>query len=99
MSTLFLMWYDDNPKLPVARKIEDAIGVYRSRFSGVAPTLVLVNEEEVTEVAGVEVRGVTTVRRNMIWVGREGDMTVEVIKPEPAPAPAATGRKRKVVGA
>jgi hypothetical protein len=69
MSTLFLMWYDDNPKLTVAMKIEDAIGAYRSRFSGTAPTLVLVNEEDVTEVAGVQVRGVTTVRRNTVWVG------------------------------
>jgi hypothetical protein len=92
MSTLFLMWYDDTPKLPVARKIEDAIGVYRGRF-GVAPTLALVNEEDVTEVAGVEVRGVTTVRRNMVWVGREGETPVEVVKPEPAKAP---GRKRRV---
>jgi hypothetical protein len=69
MSTLFLMWYDDNPKLTVARKIEDAMGAYRNRFSGTAPTLVLVNEEDVTEVAGVQVRGVTTVRRNTVWVG------------------------------
>jgi hypothetical protein len=94
MSTLFLMWYDDNPKLPVAQKIEDAIGVYRSRFSGVAPTLVLVNEEDVTEVVGVEVRGVTTVRRNTVWVGREGEVAVDVITPEPAKAPP--GRRRKV---
>ncbi|MEI7770814.1 MAG: hypothetical protein WCI67_12525 [Chloroflexales bacterium] len=69
MSTLFLMWYDDNPKLTVAMKIEDAIGAYRSRFSGTAPTLVLVNEEDVIEVAGVQVRGVATVRRNTVWVG------------------------------
>jgi hypothetical protein len=93
MSTLFLMWYDDNPKLPVAQKIEDAIGVYRNRFNGVAPTLVLVNEEDVIEVAGVEVRGVTTVRRNMVWVGREGEAAIDVIKPDTAKPP---GRKRKV---
>jgi hypothetical protein len=73
MSTLFLMWYDDNPKLTVAMKIEDAIGAYRNRFRGTAPTLVLVNEADVIEVAGVQVRGVTTVRRNTVWVGRDGE--------------------------
>jgi hypothetical protein len=76
MSTLFLMWYDDNPKLTVAKKIEDAIGAYRHRFS-IAPTLVLVNEEDVTEVVGVQVRGVTTVRRNTVWVGLDGERPLD----------------------
>ncbi len=67
----FLMWYDDNPKLPLAQKIADAIAAYGHRWPGVRPTLVLVNEEEVTEVAGVQVRGVATVRRNTFWVGQE----------------------------
>jgi hypothetical protein len=69
----FLMWYDDNPKLSVARKIEDAIAAYSDRFRGVKPTLVLMNEEEVTQVAGVVVRGVNTVRRNTYWVGQESE--------------------------
>lgn len=69
----FLMWYDDNPKLSVARKIEDAIAAYSDRFRGVKPTLVLMNEEEVTQIAGVIVRGVTTVRRNTYWVGQESE--------------------------
>ena len=67
----FLMWYDDNPKLSVTRKIEDAIAAYSDRFRGVKPTLVLMNEEEVTQVAGVVVRGVNTVRRNTYWVGQQ----------------------------
>jgi hypothetical protein len=69
----FLMWYDDNPKLSVARKIEDAIAAYSDRFRGVKPTLVLMNEEEVTQVAGMVVRGVNTVRRNTYWVGQESE--------------------------
>jgi hypothetical protein len=69
----FLMWYDDNPKLSVARKIEDAIAAYSDRFRGVKPTLVLMNEEEVTQVAGVVVRGVNTVRRNTYWVGQDSE--------------------------
>jgi hypothetical protein len=67
----FLMWYDDNPKLTITRKIEDAIHAYSARFQGVKPTLVLVNEEEITEYKGVQVRGAITIRRNTIWVGQE----------------------------
>jgi hypothetical protein len=69
----FLMWYDDNPKLSVTRKIEDAIAAYSDRFRGVKPTLVLMNEEEVTQVAGMVVRGVNTVRRNTFWVGQDSE--------------------------
>lgn len=91
MSAPFLMWYDDNPKLPMSRKIEDAIGAYRHRWPSSAPTLVLVNEEEVTEVSGVEVRGVTTIRRNTVWVGLSNEQAMD----EPAPAVAPKPRRRK----
>ncbi|GAB4432836.1 MAG: hypothetical protein OHK0015_20900 [Chloroflexi bacterium OHK40] len=67
----FLMWYDDNPKLSVAKKIEAAIAAYSDRFRGVRPTLVLVNEEELTEIAGVRVQSIPTIRRNTYWVGLE----------------------------
>jgi len=67
----FLMWYDDNPKLSVVKKIEEAIAAYSYRWPGVRPTLVLVNEAELTEYAGVQVRGVNTVRRNNYWIGQE----------------------------
>lgn len=83
----FLMWYDDNPKLSVARKIEDAIEAYAERFRGVRPTLVLVNEEEVTEFAGVAVRGVTTVRRHTYWVGQEDRPDAPAVEPAPASPP------------
>ncbi len=70
-STRFLMWYDDNPKLSVAKKIEEAIAAYTDRFRGIEPNVVLVNEEEVVEHNGVQVRGVAHIRRNNYWVGRE----------------------------
>jgi hypothetical protein len=88
----FLMWYDDNPKLPIANKIEEAIAAYAHRL-GVQPSLILVNEAELTEFPGVEVRGVTTVGRNTIWVG-QGDrpnLPAPASIP-PAPTPAATKR-------
>lgn len=66
----FLMWYDDNPRLSVSHKIAAAMAAYRDRFHGVQPTLVLVNEADLTEVAGVQVRAVATVGRNTYWVGQ-----------------------------
>lgn len=88
----FLMWYDDNPKLSVAHKIEEAIEAYADRL-GVRPTLVLVNEAELTEHPGVAVRAVTTVRRNTYWVGQE-ERPGAPAQPDapiaPAPRPAAT---------
>ncbi|MDN5273807.1 hypothetical protein QTO31_17710 [Chloroflexus sp. MS-CIW-1] len=67
----FLMWYDDNPKVPINRKIAAAIEAYKSRFPGVQPTLVLVNEAELTTVEGVTVRAMPTVSRNTYWVGQK----------------------------
>lgn len=95
MSAPFLMWYDDNPKLTVAMKIEDAIGAYRHRFPSRVPTLVLVNEAEVTEVAGVEVRGVLTVHRNTVWVGLDHEINeAEELIPLPARTPSAKAHRR-----
>jgi hypothetical protein len=65
------MWYDDNPKVTVSQKIAEAIEAYTSRFRGTTPNLVLVNEADVVSVDGIEVRGVSTIRRNTIWVGHE----------------------------
>lgn len=81
----FLMWYDDSPKLSIANKIEEAIAAYADRL-GVRPTLVLVNEAELTEFPGVEVRGVTTVRRHTYWVGQEVQPTAPSVGVEPLPA-------------
>jgi hypothetical protein len=93
----FLMWYDDNPKLSVAHKIEEAIEAYADRL-GVRPTLVLVNEAELTDFPGVAVRAMNTVRRNTFWVGQEdrpgAPIPIEAPIP-PAPAPKATSSRRK----
>ncbi len=68
--TMFLMWYDDNPKLSVLKKIEAAIEAYTDRFA-MTPNVVLVNEAEVVQHTDVTVRGATNIRRNNFWVGIE----------------------------
>lgn len=64
----YLMWYDDNPKIPTIEKIEDAIAAYTRRFA-INPNVVLVNEADITAFSGVQVHGVDFVRRNNFWVG------------------------------
>jgi hypothetical protein len=95
----FLMWYDDSPRLSTARKIEEAMAAYSYRFGGTQPTLVLVNAEDLTSIAGVEVRGAANVRRNTFWVGQESNEPIPVSTPPatapPVPASPATATRRR----
>lgn len=76
-TTAYLMWYDDNPKVAVVKKIEAAVDAYARRFQ-IAPNVVLVNEADVVadQVGhqGVNVQGAPFVRRNNFWVGYQRDM-------------------------
>lgn len=65
---LFLVWYDDNPKIPVAQKITAATEAYAARF-GLRPNLALIPVAESAEVQNVEVRPLITINRHTYWVG------------------------------
>jgi hypothetical protein len=67
---LFLVWFDDTPKTPVADKIRAAIAAYVVRFQA-HPNLVLVNVIDHILLADVQVRHERTVQPNTFWVGRE----------------------------
>jgi hypothetical protein len=66
----YLMWFDDNPKLALDRKIDDAVAAYERRFA-VRPNIVLINEAETVAYRGVAVCGVSFVRRHNFWVGHD----------------------------
>lgn len=81
----YLMWFDDNPKIAVAYKIEDAIAAFMRRFK-TKPNVVLVSEpdnvalqtgKEEMEQPGVRVQKSSYVRRNNFWVGLDDDDIVE----------------------
>lgn len=91
----FLVWYDDNPKITVTQKIEAAIAAYGHRFRGVQPTLVLVNEAEVTELQGVEVRSATNVRRHTYWVGLDEQTAASLPSRETGPLKPVPASRRK----
>jgi hypothetical protein len=65
---LFLLWYDDSPKTPVADKIQAAIAAYARRFQA-RPSLVLVNVVDYMERTDILVRSARTVQPNTFWVG------------------------------
>lgn len=67
---MYLGWFDDNSKKPTETKIAEAIQAYVDRYH-TSPNVVLVNEAERVEVAGVAVRSESYIRRNNFWVGFE----------------------------
>ena len=69
-NAMYLGWFDDNPKKTPAEKISEARAAYVARF-GTAPNIILVNEADWVEVAGVVIRTEGYIRRNNFWVGWE----------------------------
>jgi hypothetical protein len=67
------MWYDDNPKVSVLTKIEQAIDAFTQRFA-LVPNVVLVNQTQATELGDIHVRSVDYVRRNNFWVGLDSSI-------------------------
>lgn len=65
---LFLVWYDDSSKTPVADKIQAAIAAYLQRFQ-IQPNLVLVNAIDYIEQADILIRATRMVQPNTFWVG------------------------------
>lgn len=69
----YLLWYDDNPKLSLRDKIDDAIDAYRRRFRS-APNVVFVHESVVLESTNnIQIQCADFVRPNTFWVGRYHD--------------------------
>ncbi len=66
--TVYLGWFDDNPKKTVEQKIDEAVERYVSRF-GRRPNLCLVNRDEVISHRAVEVRPAGHVHRCHFLVG------------------------------
>ncbi len=80
----YLMWYDDNPKMPTANKINEAIHAYIRRFK-TQPNVVLVNENDNHSLAqktdtpqpeGILLREESYIRRNHFWVGVEREEAI-----------------------
>jgi hypothetical protein len=74
----YLMWYDDNPKITLDRRLAEACEAFAARF-GVRPNVALAHPDECavalrddnlpTLPDGVALYPATTVRRNTYWIG------------------------------
>ena len=76
----FLLWYDDDPKIPTAQKIEEAVEAYvKSKRWKTRPNIVLVNEADIVALKDVTVRSAAHIRRNNFWVGREEEQAAAAV--------------------
>lgn len=66
----YLVWYDDNPRIPFLTKIEQAVAAYTRRFRR-APNVVLVRDADISRHNDVAIRTAGTVQRHSFWVGYE----------------------------
>ena len=68
-----LLWFDDNPQVPLATKIEKAARRYRERF-GRPPNVCYVHPQTLAGAqglpAGLKVVERASVQPNYFWVGR-----------------------------
>jgi len=79
-----ILWYDQNPKTPLAQKVYEAAERYREKF-GVAANTCYVNPvmlDSETRVPGFELRTRASIRPHHYWVGMAADA-------QPAPATQA----------
>lgn len=75
---MYMMWFDDNTRKPVARKIEEAIAAYVRHFKA-HPNVVLVNEADQVHLPDIRVRVASYVQRNNFWVGWEDTATINAV--------------------
>ena len=65
---MYLAWLDIDKAHTPAQKVAGAVAAYKERFKR-PPTIILVNEAEMVEVEGCEVRSENYIRPGVVWVG------------------------------
>jgi hypothetical protein len=70
--TLYLEWYEDNPKKSLEQRINEAVAAYRARFpEQPAPNIALVNAGQIPTDPPIAVRSDSRIRLNLVQVGYE----------------------------
>lgn len=69
-----MLWYDNNPKQPLSKKIERAAEYYQNKY-GQAPNLCLINPGEAlresVKIPGITVRPYRPILPKHLWLGVE----------------------------
>lgn len=68
VNSMYLGWFDDNPKKSVEVKIREGIAAYTERFK-TQPTIVFMHKPDMIDYPGVEVRSETYIRKHNFWIG------------------------------
>lgn len=96
-----LLWYDKDPKIPFAQKVEEAAERYREKY-GVEPNTCYVNPTTLPAgvvVPGFELRVWATIRPDHFWIGVSEDAQpaprITPVETALPPAPVETRPKRK----
>ncbi|HEY8600397.1 MAG TPA: hypothetical protein VIL85_18315 [Thermomicrobiales bacterium] len=88
---MYLAWFDADRKKPVATKIAEAHERYVAKF-GRQPLVCLVNPEDASAEAAIELRPLQSIGRNCFWIGTDDDSEREEAAPTET---AATATKDK----
>ena len=74
---MYFVWFDDNPKKPVGKKIDEAILRYRQKY-GIKPGICMLSENlqggDFTAIANnldIEVKTAKNVPQHYFWIGRD----------------------------
>ena len=89
---MYLAWFDADRKKPVATKIAEAHERYVAKF-GRQPLVCLVNPEDASAEAAIELRPLQSIGRNCFWIGTDDDQELEEAAPAEVAAPADTGKQ------
>lgn len=73
---MYLAWFDADRKKPVATKIAEAHQRYVAKF-GRQPLVCLVNPQDASAEAAVELRPLNSIGRNCFWIGTDDDQERE----------------------
>lgn len=87
---MYLAWFDADRKKPVATKIAEAHERYVAKF-GRQPLVCLVNPEDASAEAAIELRPLQSIGRNCFWIGTDDDQERE----EAAQAEAAAAKGKQ----
>jgi len=92
---MYLAWFDADRKKPVATKIAEAHERYVAKF-GRQPLVCLVNPEDASAEAAIELRPLQSIGRNCFWIGTDEDQEQqEAVAMASVPAATATATAGK----
>jgi septum formation inhibitor MinC len=89
---MYLAWFDADRKKPVATKIAEAHERYVAKF-GRQPLVCLVNPEDASAEAAIELRPLQSIGRNCFWIGTDEDQDREEAARAEAAALAAKSKQ------